>query len=110
MATITKRVRERSGKEPLVTWQAWYTDQNGKRRNKTFAKQKDARAWLDRTVIEVADGVHTPSSDSITVAEAGELWITQGRTDGLEPRPWRSTAHTLTCTSSRSSAASSSPN
>jgi integrase len=85
MATIVKRVRERSGKEPLVTWQAWYTDQNGRRRNKTFAKQKDARAWLDRTVIEVADGVHTPSSDSITVAEAGELWITQGRTDGLEP-------------------------
>lgn len=84
MATITKRVRERPGKEPLVTWQAWYTDQNGKRRNKTFAKQKDARVWLDRTVIEVTDGVHTPSSDSITVAEAGELWITQGKTDGLE--------------------------
>jgi integrase len=35
-------------------------------------------------VIEVADGVHTPASDSITVAEASELWIAQGRTDGLE--------------------------
>src|SRR5690348_10674023 len=84
MATITKRVRERPGKEPLVTWQAWYTDQNSKRRNKTFAKQKEARAWLERTVIEVADGIHTPASDSITVAEAGELWITQGKADGLE--------------------------
>lgn len=84
MATVTKRIRHRSGREPLSTWVAWYVDQNGRRRNKTFATKKDARVWLDRTVIEVADGVHTPSSDSITIAEAGELWIGQGKTDGLE--------------------------
>lgn len=84
MATVTKRIRHRSGREPLSTWVAWYVDQNGRRRNKTFATKKDARVWLDPTVIEVADGVHTPSSDSITIAEAGELWIGQGKTDGLE--------------------------
>jgi len=84
MATITKRTRRRPGREPLTTFVAWYVDQDGRRRNKTFATKKEARAWLDRTVIEVADGVHTPSSDSITVAEAGELWITQSKTDGLE--------------------------
>jgi len=58
MATVTKRVRQHPGKEPPVTWLADYVAQAGKRRNKTFATKKDAQAWLNRTVIEGADGVY----------------------------------------------------
>jgi integrase len=67
-----------------MTWLVDYVDQEGRRHNKTFASKKEADRWRDRTVIEVKDGVHTPSADSITVAEAGKLWLAQGRTEGLE--------------------------
>jgi integrase len=67
-----------------TTWLVDYFDQEGKRHNKTFATQKDAKDWRDRAVIEIKDGVHTPEASSITVAEAGELWLAQGKTDGLE--------------------------
>jgi integrase len=33
----------------------------------------------------VKQGVHTPTSTSITVAEAAELWIANGEAEGLEP-------------------------
>jgi integrase len=79
MASVRKRVQGTN-----TTWLVDYFDQNGKRHNKTFASKKEADDWRDRTVIEVKDGVHTASADSITVAEAGELWLTQGKTDGLE--------------------------
>ena len=79
MASVRKRVQ---GKK--VTWLVDYFDQQGKRRNKTFAKEKDAKEWRDRIAVEIKDGVHTPEASSITVAEAGELWLAQGKTDALE--------------------------
>ena len=79
MASVRKRVQ---GKK--VTWLVDYFDQHGKRRNKTFAKEKDAKDWRDRIAVEIKDGVHTPEASSITVAEAGELWLAQGKTEGLE--------------------------
>jgi integrase len=82
MASVRKRAPQ--GPNGKTVWLVDYVDQAGKRRNKTFKMRKDAQAWRDRTVIEVADGVHTPPADSITVAEAGELWLAQGKTEGLE--------------------------
>jgi integrase len=79
MASVRRRVQ---GKK--VTFLVDYFDQQGKRHNKTFAREKDAKEWRDRTVVEIKDGVHTPPADSITVVEAGELWLTQGKTEGLE--------------------------
>jgi integrase len=79
MASVRKRVQ---GKK--VTFLVDYVDQEGKRRNKTFEREKDAKEWRDRAVVEIKDGVHTPPADSITVAEAGELWLAQGKTEGLE--------------------------
>jgi integrase len=79
MASVRKRVQGTK-----MTWLVDYLDQEGRRHNKTFAREKDAKEWRDRTVIEIKDGVHTPPADSITVAEAGELWLTEGKTDGLE--------------------------
>lgn len=54
-----------------------------KRHIKTFHRKKDAEAWADETRIDVRRGTHTPASKSITVGEAGDLWI-DGCTD-LEP-------------------------
>ena len=79
MASVRKRVQSTK-----TTWLVDYFDQEGKRHNKTFAREKDAKDWRDRAVIEVKDGVHTPEADSITVAEAGELWLAQSKTNGLE--------------------------
>jgi integrase len=79
MASVKKRVQGRK-----TTFVVYYRDQTGARHNKSFATEREAIDWRDRTVIEVKDGVHTPSAGSITVTEAGELWLTQGRTEGLE--------------------------
>jgi integrase len=83
MATVRKRTWK-SGGETKTAWIADYFDQDAKRHIKTFPTKKEANAWLVETQHEVKQGVHTPASTSITVAEAGELWIAQAETDGLE--------------------------
>lgn len=70
--------------EKKTAWQVDYTDQNGDRRRRNFPTRRAADAWLVEARHEVSQGVHTPVSVSITIAEAGELWITQGKADGLE--------------------------
>lgn len=80
MASIRKRTWG-GGKTAYV---ADYTDQHGKRHIKTFSTKKAADAWLVAARHEVSHGVHTPASASLTVAEAGALWIEQGEIDGLE--------------------------
>ena len=79
MPSVRKRVQGTK-----TTWLVDYFDQEGKRHNKTFATQKEAKDWRDRIAVEIKDGVHTPEASSITAAEAGELWLAQGKTDGLE--------------------------
>jgi integrase len=83
MASIRKRMWK-SGGEDKTAWIADYFDQAGKRHIKTFVRKKDAEAWLVTARGEVARGVHTPENASITVLEAGEAWISQAETDGLE--------------------------
>jgi integrase len=83
MASVRKRTWRR-GDETKTAWIADYFDQDGKRHIKTFALKRDAVDWLGETKIEVKQGVHTPESKSVTVAEAGEEWIAQAATDGLE--------------------------
>lgn len=83
MATVRKRTWI-SGGETKTAWIADYRDQGGTRRQETFRAKKEAAAWLTETLHDITRGIHTPASTSITVAEAGELWIAQGETDGLE--------------------------
>jgi integrase len=83
LASIRKRTWK-SGGETNTAWIADYSDQAGKRRLKTFKTRKAADAWLVSARGEVAQGVHTPESTSITVAEAGDSWIAQAEADGLE--------------------------
>jgi integrase len=80
-------VRERSwqsGGETKTAWVADYFDQAGKRHLKTFERKKDADAWLVTTRGEIARGVHTAESSSVTLREAAELWIERARADGRE--------------------------
>ena len=83
MATVRKRTW-RNSKGEQTAWVADYFDQHGSRRIKTFAKKKEADAFLVTTQGEVARGVHTPESASITVAEACEIWIERGELEKLE--------------------------
>lgn len=83
MATVRKRTWT-SGGEEKTAWIVDYNDQDGTRRLKTFGKKKDADAWKDATQVDIRQGVHTAERASITVAEAGENWITEAEHDGLE--------------------------
>jgi integrase len=82
-ASVRKR-RWQTKTGEKTAWIADYVDQDGKRHIKTFERKKDATDWLVTAQGEVKEGIHTPENASITVAEAGELWIAQAETDGLE--------------------------
>jgi integrase len=66
------------------TWIVDYVDQGGKRHLKTFQRKKEADAYHSQVNVDVARGEHTPDSGSITVAEAGKLWIATAERNGLE--------------------------
>lgn len=81
-------VRKREWTTPKgVAKSAWvvdYSDMAGKRRLKTFAKKKEADQFAATATVEVREGTHVADSASITVAEAGKLWIATGENVGLE--------------------------
>ncbi len=95
MATIRKRTWKNSAGERLTAWQVSYIDQAKQRRRRQFDRKKDADSFLIKAQSEIAQGVHTPDSDSITVNEAAEIWLdacSVGRdgNDPVEPHTWRS--------------------
>ncbi|QMV02598.1 tyrosine-type recombinase/integrase [Devosia sp. D6-9] len=72
-------------------WQVDYLDQNGVRRRKLFSKavggktaRDQARDFDKRAGAEVLDGTHVPDSETITIAEAGKLWLKSGAAANLE--------------------------
>ena len=80
---IRKRTWQ-SGGEAKTAWVVDYSDQHGTRRLKTFRTKRAATDWATAAGYEVKQGVHTAASVSITVKKAGELWIANGKADGLE--------------------------
>jgi integrase len=56
-------------------WIAEYTDHEGKRRLRTFEKKEEAGAYHASVSGELRSGIHVPDSRSVTVAEAGRLWL-----------------------------------
>jgi integrase len=70
--------------EAREAWVVDYVDGNGKRRNKNFQRKRDADAYANRVNAEVRAGTHTPDSTSLTVAEAGQLWLQTRENAGLE--------------------------
>jgi integrase len=79
--SIRKRTWETESGEERSAYVVQYStaerDDRGKRKRhiKTFDRKKDAEDFQVQVRIDVKRGTHTPSSRSITVEEAGELWI-----------------------------------
>jgi len=70
--------------EAKEAWLVDYVDGKGERHNETFALKKAADARHAEVRVDVAKGVHTPLSRSITVARAAEDWITSVELEGRE--------------------------
>ena len=82
--SVRKRAWTTSKGEQKEAWVVDYVDQTGKRRLKTFAKKKVADNFAATANVEIRAGVHTADSASITIAEAGKLWLETGDKAGLE--------------------------
>jgi site-specific recombinase XerC len=65
-------------------WVVNYTDAKGKRRLKHFKTKKAAADWDAATRNELKHGVHVADADSITVEQAGRLWLATVGEAGLE--------------------------
>lgn len=83
---MSVRKRTWAGKDGEVkeAWVANYTDAQGKRRLRTFARKKDADAFAATASVEVKAGVHVADSATVTVEEAGKLWLRTGAEAGME--------------------------
>jgi integrase len=81
MAKVSKRTWISGGKEKTA-WVVRYKDQKGRRHIRTFELKKKADDWLAEMHRDVKAGTHTPDYDSITVAEAAELWLRRAELDG----------------------------
>jgi integrase len=65
-------------------WVVDYRDQHGDRHIKTFVRRKDADAVHAEIAVSVRAGTHTADRRSVTVAEAGRLWIETATNAKLE--------------------------
>lgn len=77
-------VRKRVLETGEIRWVVDYSDQAGKRRNKQFRRKKDADAFEIAAKSQVTAGTHVADVDSVTVAQAAEIWIKAGELDGLQ--------------------------
>jgi hypothetical protein len=82
--SVRKRTWVTTAGKSNEAWVVDYVDQVGKRHLRTFDKKKVADAFHDTVRTEVRDGIHTADRESITVAEAGKLWLATGDQYGLE--------------------------
>jgi len=82
--SIRKRIWPTQAGQHREAWVVDYTDQQGKRRLKTFKRKHDADSFAATTKVQISEGVHVADSASITLKDAAENWITSCRSAGLE--------------------------
>src|SRR6516162_8625720 len=82
--SVRKRTWRNSDGSQGEAWVAAYTDHKGKRRIRSFEKKHEAVAYHASVSTELRSGLHVPDSQSVTVAEAGRLWLEGGEAAGLE--------------------------
>lgn len=82
--SIRKRTWKTGKGVEKTAWVVNYTDAQGDRRLKTFAKKKDAETFAGETSVQVRAGVHVADRASETVKEAGEKWIKAAERRGVE--------------------------
>src|SRR5262249_12763812 len=61
-----------------------YMDQHGERQWKTFKKKGDAENFRAKTKLELNEGTHVADADSVTVTEAGDLWLKSAEAENVE--------------------------
>ncbi len=83
MSVRKRRWKTRKGEE-RIAWVADYTDQNSARHIKTFERKKDADAFAASTSVAITKGEHVAESATVTVKEAGGLWLAGATEAGLE--------------------------
>jgi integrase len=76
-------VRKRILPSGETRWQADYVDATGKRRSKQFERRKDADSYLVSVRGDLQRGVHVAPGASITIKEAGKLWLQRAERDRL---------------------------
>jgi integrase len=81
-------VRKRSWKtatgQSRESWVVDYVDAQGDRHIRTFERKKEADAYHAAVQVDVAKGVHTAPSQSITVEKAAEDWLAYVELEGRE--------------------------
>ena len=82
--SIRKRTWTNGRGEEKTAWVVDYVDAKGARRLKTFRLKKEADAFSLTARTEVREGVHVADRDTVTVKEAGDLWIASATAVGLE--------------------------
>jgi integrase len=82
--SIRKRVWKTPGGDVRTAWVLDYFDQNRKRRLRTFDRKQDAERFEANTRVEIGKGIHVADRDSITVKQAGEMWLAECRAEDLE--------------------------
>lgn len=82
--SVRKRTWKNAKGEDKTSWVVDYFDTTGVRRLKTFSKKKDADVFAATASVEVREGLHVADSATVTVAEAGKLWLASCDSAGLE--------------------------
>ena len=82
--SVRKRTWTNAKGEIKEAWIVDYSDQNGERHIRTFARKKEADECHASVRVDVRQGIHTPHSNVITVAEAAEDWIAFVQLEGRE--------------------------
>ena len=83
MSVRKRKWTTRKGAEKEA-WIVDYVDQGDVRRLKTFDRKKDADAFEATARVEVSEGTHVADRASVTVTEAGDMWIASAKRAGLE--------------------------
>lgn len=82
--SVRKRTWTTRSGEARESWIVDYFDQQGARHIQTFEKKKDADEYAATVKVDVRQGVHTPHSKSLTIAEAAENWLKYIELEGRE--------------------------
>jgi integrase len=82
--SVRKRQWRAANGETRTAWVCDYFDQNGKRRNETFATKGQAVAHHAQVVLDVRKGTHVSHDGKETIAESAKRWLAHLEADGRE--------------------------
>lgn len=82
--SVRKREWTTDKGEAKSAWVVDYIDGTGTRRLKTFKLKKLADQFAATASVEVREGIHVADSATVTLEEAGALWLRSGDAAGLE--------------------------